>query len=318
MSAATPVTATAPAVTPARRRGGAATARRRTAVVGYLFVAPVALGLLWLYIYPALATFVLSFTEWGPFGGNTFNGFANYVAVFSSQTFWRSLLNTFGYMLIGLLVIPVAIVVAALLNKPGLRGVGVYRALYFIPFITLPVASGMVWKWLYNGEYGLINQFLGVFGISGTYWVANPATALVAIGIVQVWSQIGYYLVIFIAGIKGIPAEYSEAAELDGAGSFRRFSHITLPLLSPSIFFCTVINVIATLQIFDLIYVMSQSSSANPAFQASQSIVTLFYEMAFVDNTKGPATALAFILMILIAALTAVQFRLQRRWVQYA
>ncbi|MFC7403954.1 carbohydrate ABC transporter permease [Georgenia alba] len=306
---------TAPAAPPIRRRRSG---RRRSAVVGYLFVAPVALGLLALYLYPAISTFLLSFTHWGPFGGNTFSGLTNYAAVFSSDLFWRALLNTIAYMAIGLLVIPVAIVIAALLNKPGLRGVAVYRALYFIPFITLPVASGMVWKWLYNGEYGLINSFLEMVGIPGTYWVANPATALVAIGIVQVWSQVGYYLVIFIAGIKAIPTEYSEAAEIDGAGPFRRFFHITLPLLSPSIFFCTVINVIATLQIFDLIYVMTQSSGANPAHNATQSIVTLFYETAFVNNDKGTATALAFLLMLLIAALTAVQFRLQRRWVQYA
>ncbi len=311
-------TTAAPAATTVTPPVRGASARRRTAVVGYLFVAPVAIGLFALYLYPALATFALSFTDWGPFGGNTFTGLDNYLSVFSSEVFWRALVNTLCYMAIGLLVIPAAIVIAALLNKPGLRGVSVYRALYFIPFITLPVASGMVWKWLYNGEYGLLNSFLEMFGISGTYWVANPATALVAIGAVQVWSQIGYYLVIFIAGIKAIPTHYSEAAEIDGAGPLRRFWHITLPLLSPSIFFCTVINVIATLQIFDLIYVMSQSSGANPAYNATQSIVTLFYETAFVDNTKGPATAMAFLLMILIAALTAIQFRLQRRWVEYA
>jgi multiple sugar transport system permease protein len=220
-------------------------------------------------------------------------------------------------MLIGLLTLPLAILFAALLNRDGLRGVTVYRALYFIPFITLPVASGMVWKWLYNGDFGLINQFLGIFGLPGTYWVANPATALFAIGVVQVWSQIGYYLIIFIAGIKAIPKEYAEAAEIDGASALQRFWRITLPLLSPSIFFCTVINVIATLQIFDLVYVMSATATVNPAFGASQSIVSLFYEKAFVEADKGTATALAFLLMLLIGALTFVQFRLQRRWVNY-
>ncbi|WP_174255881.1 carbohydrate ABC transporter permease [Phytoactinopolyspora mesophila] len=314
----------APTTTPAPvapietgRRRRPIRSRMRGGMIGYLFIAPVGLGLLVLYIYPAVATFALSFTEWGPFGGNTFNGFTNYAAVFRNELFWRALGNTLLYMVIGLLVIPIAIIIAALLNKPGLRGVGVYRTLYFIPFVTLPVASGMVWKWLYNGDYGLINAFLSSFGVSGTYWVANPSTALLAIGIVQVWSQIGYYLVIFIAGIKAIPQTYLEAAELDGAGPIRRFFLVVIPLLSPSIFFCSVINVIATLQIFDLIYVMSQSSSANPAFNSAQSIVTLFYQMAFVENNKGNATALAFLLMLLIAALTAVQFRLQKKWVFY-
>lgn len=298
---------------PARRgRSGVATQR-----IGYAFIAPVALGLAVFYLVPAVATFALSFASWGPFGGWSFAGVDNFGAVFSSSLFWRALINTLAYMVLGLLVLPVAITLAALLNRPGLRGVSLYRTLYFVPFVTLPVASGMVWKWLYNGEYGLLNQFLGILGFSGTYWVANPATALVAIGVVQVWSQIGYYLIIFVAGIKALPTDVQEAAEIDGAGTVRRFRSVTVPLLSPTIFFCSVINIIATLQIFDLIYVMVQSQAANPAFNASQSIVTLFYQTAFVENDKGTATALAFLLALLIAALTALQFRFQRRWVTY-
>jgi multiple sugar transport system permease protein len=307
--------ATAPAV----RAERAAPARpyRRRQRSAYLFIAPVGLGLGIFYLYPAVSTFVLSFAEWGPFGGHTFTGFTNYLTVFQLDAFWTALGNTLLYMVIGLVTLPVAILFAVLLNREGLRGVAVYRALCFIPFITLPVASGMVWKWLYNGDFGLINQFLGVFGLPGTYWVSNPSTALFAIGVVQVWSQVGYYLVIFIAGLKAIPKEYAEAAEIDGASAFRRFWHITLPLLSPSIFFCTVINIILTLQIFDLVYVMSATATVNPAFGASQSIVQLFYEKAFVEADKGTATSLAFLLMLLIAALTFVQFRLQRRWVNY-
>ncbi len=307
--------ATPPALRPASTQQ--AMRPRRQHHSAYLFVAPVGLGLLVFYLYPAVSTFVLSFTEWGPFGGNTFTGFANYIGVFQLETFWNTLGNTLLYMLIGLLTLPFAILFAVLLNRDGLRGVTVYRALYFVPFITLPVASGMVWKWLYNGDFGLINQFLGAFGIPGTYWVSNPSTALFAIGVVQVWSQIGYYLVIFIAGIKAVPKEYWEAAEIDGANGWQRFWRITLPMLTPTIFFCTVINVIATLQIFDLVYVMSAAATANPAFSASQSIVSLFYQKAFVEADKGTATALAFLLMLLIAALTFVQFRLQRRWVHY-
>jgi multiple sugar transport system permease protein len=306
--------ATPPAVHPARPAPARRRAQHHSA---YLFIAPVGLGLLAFYLYPAISTFVLSFAEWGPFGGHTFSGFTNYLTVFQLDTFWTALGNTLLYMVIGLLTLPVAILFAVLLNREGLHGVTVYRALYFIPFITLPVASGMVWKWLYNGDFGLINQFLSVFGLPGTYWVSNPSTALFAIGVVQVWSQVGYYLIIFIAGLKAIPKEYTEAAEIDGASAFQRFWRITLPLLSPSIFFCTVINVIATLQIFDLVYVMSASATVNPAFAASQSIVQLFYEKAFVEADKGTATALAFLLMLLIGALTFVQFRLQRRWVNY-
>lgn len=284
---------------------------------GYAFILPVGLGLLVFYMIPAVVTFVLSFSQWGDFGGNKFNGLANYTALFTDPIFWMSLRNTLVYTVIGLLTLPIAIFTAQLLNRPGLRGVAIYRALFFVPYVTLPVASGMVWKWMYNGQYGLLNQFLSIFGVDGTYWAANPQTVVLAVGAVQVWSQVGYYLIIFLAGIKSIPVEYSEAAEIDGAGPVRRFFSVTLPLLTPSIFFCSIICVIATLQIFDLLFIIVQATGVNPAFNSAQSVVGLFYQRAFVENDRGGAAAMAFVLMAIIAVLTFIQFRMQRKWVTY-
>ncbi|MGW0531196.1 carbohydrate ABC transporter permease [Streptomyces sp. NPDC003032] len=282
----------------------------------YLFIAPLGLGFAVFYFWPLLQTFYFSFTEFGAFGGHTFIGTDNYVRVVKDVTVWQALGNTLIYSLIGLTALPIAIVVASLLNRRGLRGVALYRALYFVPFVTLPVAVGLVWNWLYNGDFGLLNEILSRFGADRHHWVSDPSTAVYAIGTVMVWSTTGYYLIIFMAGIKGIPRDYYEAAEIDGAGALRRFFTITLPLLSPTIFFASVICMINSLQTFDLIYIMM--AEKNPAIGDTQSVVGLFYKWAFIENAQGAAAALAFLLMLLIAALTFLQFRLQKRWVHYA
>ncbi|MFK4070383.1 carbohydrate ABC transporter permease [Streptomyces sp. NPDC029674] len=310
--------ATAAAKSAGRNRASASGARPgfRNQRVAYWYIAPLGIGFAVFYFWPLLQTFYYSFTEFGAFGGHTFIGTDNYVRVVKDVTVWQALGNTLIYSVIGLMALPVAIVVASLLNRRGLRGVSVYRALYFVPFVTLPVAVGLVWNWLYNGDFGLINEILSWIGVDGRYWVSDPSTAVYAIGAVIVWSTTGYYLVIFMAGIKGIPRDYYEAAELDGAGALRRFFTITLPLLSPTIFFASVICMINSLQTFDLIYIMMGES--NPAIGDTQSVVGLFYKWAFVENAQGAAAALAFLLMLVIAALTYLQFRIQKRWVHYA
>ncbi|MFE0174580.1 carbohydrate ABC transporter permease [Streptomyces sp. NPDC059002] len=309
----------ATAAAKAEERRAAATGPRpasRNQRAAYWFIAPLGIGFAVFYFWPLIQTFYFSFTEFGAFGGHTFIGTDNYVRVIQDVTVWQALVNTLIYSLIGLTALPVAIVVASLLNRRGLRGVALYRALYFVPFVTLPVAVGLVWNWLYNGDFGLLNDILGHLGIDRHYWVSDPSTAVFAIGTVMVWSTTGYYLIIFMAGIKGIPQDYYEAAELDGAGALRRFFTITLPLLSPTIFFASIICMINSLQTFDLIYIMM--GEKNPAIGDTQSVVGLFYKWAFIENAQGAAAALAFLLMVVIAALTYLQFRLQKRWVHYA
>ncbi|ATL32306.1 carbohydrate ABC transporter permease [Streptomyces formicae] len=300
------------------RRASAAAPRpgSRNQRAAYWFIAPLGIGFALFYFWPLLQTFYFSFTEFGAFGGHTFIGTDNYARVIQDVTVWQALVNTLIYSVIGLTALPIAIVVASLLNRRGLRGVSVYRALYFVPFVTLPVAVGLVWNWLYNGDFGLLNEILGWFGVDRHYWVSDPSTAVYAIGTVMVWSTTGYYLIIFMAGIKGIPQDYYEAAELDGAGALRRFFTITLPLLSPTLFFASIICMINSLQTFDLIYIMM--GEKNPAIGDTQSVVGLFYKWAFIENAQGAAAALAFLLMVVIAALTYLQFRLQKRWVHYA
>jgi multiple sugar transport system permease protein len=287
---------------------------RRTALTGLAFIAPALIGLLALYIIPLVTTFVTSFTKTGPFGGSTFTGADNYVYLTSDAAFWTSLRNSAVYTVIVLIGVPVAVLLAALIHQVT-RGRSVYRVLFFLPVVTLPVAVGMVWRFIYNGDFGLLNAVLHVFGIPGRSWVADPAVAIFAVGAVGIWMSIGTNIIILGAGLQGIPSELLEASSLDGAGGVRQFFSVTLPLLTPSIFFVSVLSVISSLQMFDLIYVMIGAGS--PALSGSQTIVYLFYQKAFVQYDQGYAAAIAIVLLLIIMAATAIQFRLQKRWVFY-
>ncbi len=294
--------------------------RGAEAAWGYLLIAPTGLGLAVFYLWPVLQTGYFSFTEWGPFGGHEWVGLDNYRTLAADDEVLTALRNTVAYTVLGLLGIPRAVLFAGLLNRPRLRGVSAYRALFFLPVVTMPVAVAMVWRWLYNGDYGLINYLLSLVGVEGPHWIADPATALYALVAVGIWTSLGYNIVIFLAGMQSIPREYYEAASIDGAGALAQFRRITLPLLSPSLFFVSVLSVIGSLQLFDLVYVMGgsgQAARANPAFPRIQTVVHLFYDKAFYTNDRGYAAAIVMALLVLIVILTAIQFRLQKRWVHY-
>ncbi|NUR91083.1 MAG: sugar ABC transporter permease [Nonomuraea sp.] len=288
---------------------------RRDLLWGYGLIAPMALGLAVFYLWPIVQTLYLSFTESGVFGGQTWVGLDNFAALFGDDEMLGALRNTLLYSVLVLAGVPLAIVIAALLNVPGLRGLGFYRTLYFLPVVTMPAAVGLTWRYLYNGDFGLINYLLGELGIDGPYWVSDPEFAIYAIAVVGIWSSLGYNAVLFLAGLQGIPKHYYEAAAIDGAGRMRQFFRITLPLLTPTTFFVVVITMINALQVFDLVFLMIDRTS--PALAGSRTIVYLFYEQGFVQNSRGYAAAIAVVLLALILALTAVQFRLQRRWVHY-
>ncbi|WP_077328660.1 carbohydrate ABC transporter permease [Virgibacillus siamensis] len=283
---------------------------------GYLFIAPTLLGLLIFYIFPVLQTFYYSFNEWGAFGNYTWSGLENYSQMLEDPDVWYSFRNTFIYAFLMVpLSIAVSIIVAVLLNQK-IKGLTLYRTLYFLPVVTMPAAIGMIWKWLYNSEYGVINQILGWFSIHGPSWLTDPDWVLISIIVVGAWSVIGTNMVILLSGLQGIPKSLYESASLDGAGVFYTFFRITLPLLSPTIFFVTVISFIGAFQVFDFIFMMV--SPTNPAIDNAQSIIYLFYQYAFVVGDKGIAAAMAFVLFIVILVLTIIQFRLQKKWVHYS
>jgi multiple sugar transport system permease protein len=281
----------------------------------YVFILPTTVGLGVFSIWPIFQTFYFSFTTWGAFGGHDWSGLKNYQHALRDKELLQASINTLIYTGVALLSVPLAIIVAAVLNKPGLKGVGIYRTLYFLPVVTLPSAVALMWRLLYSGDYGIINWFLRLFGVTGPYWLSDPKVAVFAIGGVAVWSSLGYNMVILLAGMQAIPRDFYEAAEIDGAGGIRQFFSITVPLLTPSIFFVCVITVINALQAFDLIYLMINVN--NPALPKTETVVYLFFQRAFVDHNGGYGAAIAFILMIVVLVLTAIQFRLQKRWVHY-
>lgn len=281
----------------------------------YALIAPLCLGFALFYVWPAIRTFYFSFTEWGAFGGHTWTGLENYHAMLTEPEMAGALLNSFIYAGVNLAGIPLAIALAALMSQRGLRGRNIYRTLFFIPVVTMPAAVALVWGWIYNGDYGLINYALSLVGIDGPAWVTNPDIAIYSVAFVGLWMELGYNLVILLAGVISIPRDYYEAAAIDGAGPVRQFFSITVPLLSPTIFFVTVLSLVRSLQQFDLIYVML--GPGNPATAESRTIVYLFFESAFIRNDRGYGAAIAFILFLIIAVLTYVQFRLQKKWVHY-
>lgn len=280
-----------------------------------VFLGPTALGIAVFYLWPTVRTLIISFTKSGPFGGSEWVGIENYTRLFQDPELIGALRNTAIYTIIALIGIPLAVGIAALLNTAGLKGRSAYRTLYFIPVVTMPAAIALVWRMIYNGDYGVLNAALGAIGIDGRSWLTDPNTALIAIAVVGIWAGLGTNIVIFLAGLQGIPDTIMEAADLDGAGPVRKFFSITIPLLSPSIFFVSVISVIGALQVFDLIYMMLGRS--NPAMPNTRTVVYLFYEAGFLDNDRGYAAAIAFLLLVIILILTVVQFRLQKKWVHY-
>lgn len=298
-------------------RGGPGRGRRkplrRDGVWPWLFVAPLVAGITAFYLWPIVQTAWYSLTEWGVFGGSTFTGLENYRTLLTDPTLYRSLGNTLLYTAIVLLGIPIAVYLASLLNLPGLRFASVYRVLYFLPYVAMPTAVAMVWRIIYNGDFGILNYVLGLVGIDGPYWISTPGAAIVAVAVVGLWSSLGFSMIVLAAGLKNIPPELYEAAQLDGATRWRQFRSITVPLLAPSIFFLLVVTVIASFQLFDLLYAIL--GTANPALPKSMSLVYFFYQEGFVNNDKGYSAAIAMVIFVIIGLATLGQFRLQRRWV---
>jgi len=282
----------------------------------WLFVLPTLFGVIVFYIWPMLRTGYLSFTEAGPFGGGeTWTGGANYATLVSDGNLRLALINTIVYTAIVLVGVPMAILLASLINRPGLRFAKFYRVLFFMPYIAMPTAVALVWRMIYNGDFGILNWLLSLVSIKGPHWTSTPGFAIVAVGIVGLWTSLGFSIIILGAGLKNIPLDYYEAAQLDGASPWKQFTLITVPLLTPSIFFVTIVTVINGFQLFDLLYAIMGLN--NPAMSQSQSLVYIFYNEAFIRNNQGYAAAIGVLILAVIGLVTLFQFRMQKKWVNY-
>lgn len=282
----------------------------------WFFIAPTTIGLIILNIIPIFQTIYLSFFKSGDFGrGNIFVGFDNYKKLIHDAQVWGAVLNTFKYTII---VVPFTIVfalIAAVLLNGKLRGRTVYRTIYFIPVVAAPAAITMVWKWLYNNQFGLLNFAFKKIGLGAVEWTTNPKIALISVAIIGIWSAIGYNLVLILAGLQEIPKDFYEASTIDGASPIAQFFTITLPLLSPTMFFVIVTSVIQAMQVFDVIYMMIDV--ANPAYNKAVSLVYLFYNNSFKYSNKGYGSAIVMLLLMIIMIITIIQTKMQKKWVNY-
>ncbi|MCI9018103.1 MAG: sugar ABC transporter permease [Lachnospiraceae bacterium] len=278
---------------------------------GYIMVAPTIIGLIVLNLYPFIDTLKLSFTKTKPFGFYEFNGLTNYITMFTNADFWRANLNTIYFCLLTVpLGIFLALVVAVMLNTK-IKGRTAFRAIFFLPMVVAPAAVAMVWKWMFNTEYGIINTLLG----NNVNWITNPNVVMVTCAIVAIWSAIGYDAVLLLSGLQNISKSYYEAASLDGATKIQQFFHITLPMVSPTLFVVMIMRLMSSLKVYDLIYMMVEES--NPALTSAQSLMFLFYRESFVAGNKGYGSAVVIWTVLLIGIVTAFQFWGQKKWVNY-
>ena len=279
---------------------------------GWLFVAPTIIGLLILNFYPIVQKIYQSFCKTGDFGkGNIFVGLANYQTVAANSETWQSFWNTIKYAIVEVpLGIVIALILAVLLNKKCV-GRSIYRTIFFLPMVCAPAAVAMVWKWMYNTQFGLLNNVLH----TSVAWISDPAIAWFFVGVIGVWSIIGYNMVLFIGGLQDIPGDYYEAARIDGASEFRQFLSITIPLLSPTTFFIVQTRIIGALTIFDLMFMVMDKT--NVALPKVQSVVYLFYDYAFVKGNKGYGATLVVLLLIFILILTFILQKAEKKIVYH-
>lgn len=277
----------------------------------YLMVAPTVIGLLVLNIYPFLDTIKLSFSKTLPFGMYELQGLNNYIEMFTSPEFWRANLNTLYFCVLTVpLGLFLSLVVAVMLNA-RIKGQTAFRAIFFLPMVVAPAAEAMVWKWMFNTEYGIINTIL----MNKVNWITDPNIVMVTCAIVAIWSALGYDAVLLLSGLQNISKSYYEAASLDGATKLQQFFYITLPMISPTLFVVMIMRLMSSLKVYDLIYMLVEES--NPALSKAQSLMYLFYRESFVTGNRGLGSAVVIWTVALIGLVTAVQFWGQKKWVNY-
>lgn len=299
---------------PAKRK--ASKRERKDWIAAYIFIAPVTIGLFIFYVFPFIQNFWFSFNDVNKFNMATFIGLGNYKQLFQEPDLLLALRNTLIYAVVTVPIgLALSLLVASLLNSK-IKGTSFYRTIYFLPSVTMSVAVALVWKLIFHSEYGIFNEIVKLFGRSPQSWLTKPATALGCVMIVAIWGSVGYNMIILLAGMQGISKSYYEAAAIDGAGPVQRFLKITVPLLTPTIFFVTITGLIGAFQVFDSIYMMIDPTT-NPAFNQVKTMNVLFYQNAFMYGYKGYAAAISIFMFVIIMIITAVQLWGQKKWVNY-
>ncbi|MCU6711568.1 sugar ABC transporter permease [Paenibacillus sp. J5C_2022] len=289
---------------------------RREQIAGYLFVAPLMIGLVILTLIPVIGSLLLSFTDWNFVAGIDairFTGLDNFDRLFRDDVFMKSLMNNIIFIITVPVTIAIALLLAILIDKHVYLK-DMFKVIYFLPYISSIVAVAMVWQVLFHPSYGPVNNFLMSIGIDNPpKWLADIDFAMPSLMMIQVWIMLGYNIIIFIAGLQGIPKDLYEAADIDGANVWTKFRQITVPCISPTTFFLLVTGIIGTFKIFDLIQVLTQGGPAN----STTVIVYELYDTAFIQLKSGYASSMALILFLICLLITGLQMLAQKKWVNY-
>jgi len=280
---------------------------------GWIFLIPTLIGLFVFRIGPIIFAFFMSFTDWNIMLQPTWIGLDNYKELFTDPNFYQILLNTFEFSLIYVTGTMVFGLLLAVLVNSKIKGIKFFRTAYFTPVVTSAVAVGIIWSWILSPKYGLLNVILEKwFGVTPPSWLGDAKWALPTVAFVQTWKMMGYYMIIYLAGLQNIPSHLYEAARIDGASKFQSFWRITLPLLSPTTFFAFTIAIIDSFRNFEIIYTMTQG---GPQY-ASTTLVYSVYVNAFVFYRMGYASAVAYVLLGVVGLITWINFLLKKYWVQ--
>lgn len=290
------------------------------------FLLPSMVGFTLFSILPMITQLFISVTDWdglseltlfSDFGGfmqQFFVGLQNYVEIFTSKELYQVRGNTLWFIVLYIPLMLVAAMAVALVLNSKIRGVGFLRVVYYIPVITSWVAGALIWKWALSPQYGIINSLLGLVGIDGPNWLQSPQWAIPAIVLASVWKDMGYFGLMLMAGLQGINRQYYEAAAIDGAGKVKQFFRITLPLLTPTLFFIMIISLISSFQLFPQIMIMTPDGGPGGA---TMMLVERIYKYGFRYYEMGYASAYSWILFAILLVLTGIQMKLQKKWVNY-
>lgn len=283
----------------------------KEAVWGYILIAPGLIFVLVFTLIPVLGAFGISLTQWNLVSPPRFAGLANYQKVFSDPLATKTLLNTFYFTFVSVPIsIVLSLLLAVLLNQK-IRGLSFFRTAYYLPVVSSTVAVGMFFLWIFDSRFGLMNRFLAMLAVEPIRWLTDPDWAMAAVIIATVWRSLGFTMLIFLAALQDVPQDLFDAAGIDGAGGLQKFWYVTVPLITPAIFFSTLTGFINSFQSFDLVYNMTSGGPARATYLVGYYI----WEQAFKYLNMGYGAAIAFVLFFIILLITLLQWALRRRWV---
>lgn len=279
-----------------------------------LFILPVLVPLTIFWILPLISSLFVSFTDWD-YISDSFNfvGLRNYMGLFHEKEFYKALLNTLYFALGTIIPTIVFGLITAILLKDKMKGNSLYKAMIFSPWITPTVAVSIVWSWFFESNNGLINQTLELLSIEPIKWLQSPQWAMIAVIIVTIWKGIGWSMIFYLGALERVPISLYEAARVDGAGEFKQFMKITLPLISPTTFFLVMVNLINSMQAYDQIQILTQGGPSG----STRTLLYLYYQRAFENFDMGSATAVSIIILIITATISSINYIVSKKWVYY-